>query len=174
MATRQHLFHMGLSTKNNYFDMMTTSELIKPGFHTTWKVQAMEIVPSEDLYDVPIEKRNCRFPEEASELTIFKIYSKKACQFECHLKKAIKTCRCVPWFVPPEPSENRHVICDVYGNMCFKEMMEKYGSLICLTFSSNNSGSMVKFRSSSKKSDSSEVQLTVKLASKALSSSILC
>ena len=34
---------MGLSTHNGYFDMKSVSQPIKPGYHTTWKVQAMEI-----------------------------------------------------------------------------------------------------------------------------------
>ena len=128
-------YHMGISTKTNYFDMMYTNELIRPGFHTIWKVQAMENVPSKNLHNIPIEKRNCKFHDEASDLDIFKVYSKKACEFECGLKEAFKMCGCFPWYIPPPASKNRHTLCDVFGNYCFKKSMKRVrssGNCSCL------------------------------------------
>ena len=121
-------FRMGLSMDTNYYDMMTTSEIIKPGYHTTWKVQAMEIVPSNNLKDIPIEKRNCSFPDETSGLISFKVYSKKACELECKVKEAFKMCGCHPWYIPPPASPNRHLLCDLYGNYCFKKALKRAGS----------------------------------------------
>ena len=128
-------YHMGISTQTNYFDMVYTNELIKPGFHTIWKVQAMENVPSKNLHNIPIEKRNCKFHDEASDLDIFKVYSKKACEFECGLKEAFKMCGCFPWYIPPPASKNRHTLCDVFGNYCFKKSMKRVrssGNCACL------------------------------------------
>ena len=121
-------FRMGLSMDTNYYDMMTPSEIIKPGYHTTWKVHAMEIVPSNNLHDIPIKKRNCMFPDETSDLNSFQIYSKKACEFECKIKEAFKTCGCHPWYIPPPASPNRHILCDLYGNYCFKKALKRAGS----------------------------------------------
>ena len=128
-------FRMGLSMDTNYYDMMTPSEIIKPGYHTTWKVHAMEIVPSNNLHDIPIKKRNCMFPDETSDLNSFQIYSKKACEFECKIKEAFKTCGCHPWYIPPPASPNRHILCDMYGNYCFRNAMKRAGSSrICSCF----------------------------------------
>ena len=46
----------------------------------------MEIVPSEDLRGISIEKRNCRFEDEAENMKIFQSYSQSACEFEFKIK----------------------------------------------------------------------------------------
>ena len=120
-------FHMSLSTKSDYFDIATKGHKIHPGLHTTWTVQAMEIAPSDDLREVSIEKRNCRFPDESSHLKIFKVYSKKACLFECQLEKAAAVCKCYPWYIPAVPNQGRHVLCDHFGNYCFRRVMKRSG-----------------------------------------------
>ena len=115
-------FYIGISDQNDYFDMKSIGQKVKPGYETIWKVHAMEIVPSDDLHDVPIEKRKCRFQDENDGLEIFKQYSQTACEFECRIKKAEDVCGCYPWYIPPYPKSTRHIICDVYGNFCFKEI----------------------------------------------------
>ena len=128
---------MGLSTHNGYFDMKSVSQPIKPGYHTTWKVQAMEIWPSKDLHDIPIDKRHCRFEDEAENLVLFDSYSQEACEFEKRILKAEEDCRCVPWYIPSRIKSGKHTICDVYGNFCFSEKMkgdhsETHDEDICL------------------------------------------
>ena len=123
--TKPSSFRLGLSTQTEYFDMKYISKWIKPGFHTIWKVQAMEIFPSGNLRSVPIDKRNCKFPDETEGLDIFKIYSRKACQFECRLKKAAEVCQCHPWNIPNKVQKNKHTLCDVYGNFCFNTIMNR-------------------------------------------------
>ena len=124
-------FHMSLSTMDNYFDMIGTSEKIPAGYHTIWKVQAMEIVPSDALHEVPMSKRKCKFADEISGLEIFKVYSKKACQLECQIKQAAKICGCYPWFTPVKPQVGRHQLCDVYGNFCFRSLIENNNASDC-------------------------------------------
>ena len=118
-------FRISLSTMADYLDFTTTNQIVNPGYHTILKVQAMEIAPSNDLHELPVVKRNCRFPDEASELNIFKVYSNKACLLECHIKKASDVCRCHPWFIPPKPGQDRHELCDHFGNHCFKLVMKQ-------------------------------------------------
>ena len=118
-------FRMSLSTMADYYDFSSTYQIIKPGYHTIWKIQAMEIAPANDLHELPVDKRNCRFPDEASELNIFKVYSKKACLLECHIKKASEVCQCHPWYIPTMPSQDRHELCDHFGNHCFKSVMKE-------------------------------------------------
>ena len=70
------------------------------------------------------DKRKCRFPDEADNLKLFKSYSQTACTFECRLLNAHKFCQCYPWNIPAEPKDGlRHTICDVFGNYCFKHVM---------------------------------------------------
>ena len=93
-------FLVGVSNSHHYIDMKAIGEKIKAGYHTTWKVQAMEIVPAHDLQDIPIEQRKCRFESEVMGLEVFKSYSQAICEFEFKTKKARDVCKCVPWYVP--------------------------------------------------------------------------
>ena len=52
----QFSYFVGFSSKEEYFDMKSNGQRIKPGYHTIWKVHAMEIESSEDLRSVPIGK----------------------------------------------------------------------------------------------------------------------
>ena len=81
-------FSVGISNKRDYLDMKSIGQATKPGYHTIRKVQAMEIVPSDDLRDVPINKRKCMFPDENQDLKIFSQYSQSACELECRIEKA--------------------------------------------------------------------------------------
>ena len=128
---------MGLSTHDGYMDMKSVSQPIKYGHHTTWKVQAMEIFPSEDLKEIPVEKRNCRFEHEVEDLILFNRYSQEACEFEKSILKAEEFCKCVPWYIPSKTLSGIHVICDQYSMECFKLKMndiysESEGTQRCL------------------------------------------
>ena len=115
---------MGLSTHDGYMEMKSVSQPIRFGHHTTWKVQAMEILPSEDLKEIAIEKRHCRFEDEAEDLILFTLYSQEACEFEKNILNAEKLCQCVPWYIPSKKLAGRHVICDQYGMNCFNQKMK--------------------------------------------------
>ena len=117
-------FKMGLSTNNSYLEMMSIGQGLKVGYHTTWKVQAMEIFPSEDLRSIPISRRKCRFEDEIEGQEIFQVYSQSACKFEFKIKKAKEFCQCLPWYIPFDSKSKKHIICDLYGNYCFKTMMK--------------------------------------------------
>lgn len=119
------IFKLAISDKEDYFDMKSLSQTIKPGYHTIWKVQAMEIVASNDLHRLDMEKRNCRFGDEIEGLKLFKVYSQTSCEFECRVLKAAEMCRCYPWHVPSLPAKIRHSLCGIYGNFCFDKVMNE-------------------------------------------------
>ena len=126
MLQPSYSFSLKLSTTADYFDMKHANEAIKFGYHTTLKVDAMEIISSNDLRKVSIEKRKCRFSDEVDGMDIFKVYSKSGCEFECKVKEAAKICHCYPWYVPAAvPTLIRHNICDIDGNYCFDSVMKK-------------------------------------------------
>ena len=118
-------FFVALSNQFAYFGMKDIKETIKAGYHVIWKVQAMENVPSVDLHDIPIHKRNCRMPDENEGMEIFQIYSQSACEFEFKITRARKVCNCAPWYIPVN-SISRSAICDIGGNFCFEKMMKIY------------------------------------------------
>ena len=78
---------------------------------------------TDSLYDLPLEKRQCRYKDENVDLKIFqyvyfkirnlivyimnsyfqnyRYYTQDACEFECMIKHAIEHCGpCVPWHLP--------------------------------------------------------------------------
>ena len=118
-----YAFQMLMSSKNNYFNMKRESQRVKPGYNILWKVQALEVIPSEDLQDVPYRKRKCKFSHEVEGMDSFNVYSQTACEFDCQIKKAFEFCQCYPWFIPPKAGKTRHVLCDVDGNLCFDSVM---------------------------------------------------
>ena len=116
-------FYVGISNRKDYLDMESIGQATKPGYHTIRKVQAMEIVPSEDLHSVLINKRKCMFEDETDNLKIFRKYSQSACELECKIIEAAKTCRCYPWFIPAPPDPEYKTICGIHGNYCFQKVM---------------------------------------------------
>ena len=118
-------FLFSLSSKDDYFGMKESRKIIRSGYKVTWNVQAMEIVPSDDLRDISIESRKCRFDDEINGLDFFKSYSQSACEFELKVRKGREVCNCVPWYIPSN-STSRHNICDVYGNFCFNQVQQQY------------------------------------------------
>ena len=117
-------FYLTISTHNEYFGTKASSIAIKAGYRTTIYVEPMEIVGSEDLRSVPIEKRKCRFYDEIGDLHLFKNYSQSACKFEKSMKKIYDICKCTPWYVPTNYGSNS-LICDVYGMACVEAMRRK-------------------------------------------------
>ena len=45
-------------------------------------------------------ERGCRLSQEASDLNIFKIYTKEGCLLECKIEQAYRKCGCFPWNYP--------------------------------------------------------------------------
>lgn len=118
-------FELLLSSKDNYFNINRGSQRLNPGKHTIWKIQAMEDIPSEALQTVSFAKRKCKFSDETEGLEIFKVYSQTACEFECQIKKAYEICLCYPWYIPTPAKQTRHILCDVDGNFCFDQVMNR-------------------------------------------------
>ena len=118
-------FLVSVTNKDEYFNMKVSKERIKAGYHTIWKVMATEIIPSEDLQDVPISHRKCRLAHEAENLELFEMYTQSACQFEEKVKQAEKVCNCLPWYIPSK-SKEKYNICDYTGNYCYKMVLDHH------------------------------------------------
>ena len=102
-------FILGLTSKDDYIDIDAIDyKTIKPGYHVTYKVQAMEISPSPGLRSIHFKRRGCRFHDEIDGLEIFQLYSQSACEFEHKIKSAENFCQCVPWHFP---STRKNEVC---------------------------------------------------------------
>ena len=110
-------FYLSISTHDDYFQAKASSFAIRTGYRTTINVEPMEIVGSEDLRVVPINKRKCRFYDEVGDLVLFSNYSQSACNFEKDINIIYNICKCVPWYIPTT-FDSEYAICDFYGMSC--------------------------------------------------------
>ena len=117
-------FLVSVTNKDEYFNMKTMGHKITAGYHAFWKVQVMETVPSDDIRDIPPEKRNCKFEDETEGLELFNSYSQSACEFEFKVKEAEMKCRCLPWYIPSS-AKSKYQICDLFGNYCFNYIYDR-------------------------------------------------
>ena len=117
-------FLVGVSNKDNIFEMSSIAKEVKPGFVTTYSVEPVEAIATEELHEVEKEARKCYFHDETmDEFSKFVNYSQSTCEFECRLNFARKVCRCTPWHFPTPVNGSEPEICDLYGNTCFSKMM---------------------------------------------------
>ena len=77
-----------IDSSNHYPLMNQRSIHIKPGHTNLIGISATRITASHNLKKIPIDKRNCLFPDE-HKLKLFKNYSKPSCDFECSLDYAM-------------------------------------------------------------------------------------
>ena len=112
-------FNLAVTASKEFFGMKGSSFKIKAGYKSIIEVEPMEIVASEDLKTVPLAKRKCKFDDEIDGIKLFKTYSQSGCEFEMNIRKGLKKCKCVPWFIPTNLGQN-YTMCDKYGNRCFE------------------------------------------------------
>ena len=117
-------FLVGITSGSEYFSLEPLLKEVKVGYKTFFNVQPMEIWPTENLHEIPISKRNCRLPEERQGFR-FKKYSQSSCELECNLDMAEKICKCLPWYMPPNPQKSELIICDLHGNFCFDNLFKR-------------------------------------------------
>jgi hypothetical protein len=58
---------------------------LKTGHSNVVSLSALQIDADDNMRDLSLEDRNCRFPDENKDLKIHKIYSFTSCVFECQL-----------------------------------------------------------------------------------------
>ena len=80
-------------------------------------------IKSEAFKETHIHQRQCHTPSEVQEKSIFKMYTQKNCQYECHVNMAIGICQCLPWdFMSNIQAEE----CDIFGRTCFYNAMKDF------------------------------------------------
>ena len=52
---------------------------------------------SEGFKKFEVNQRDCLFENEVEISSVFKVYTKNNCKYECYVKNATDTCKCIPW-----------------------------------------------------------------------------
>ena len=78
--------------------------MVEPGREHFVELSGASVAASEDLRDLPVEDRNCKFHDEG-ELKVYSRYTSTTCVFECKLTLAAELTGCVPWFLPQADME---------------------------------------------------------------------
>lgn len=93
---------------------------------------------SELIRNIPIEKRQCMFANEAN-LSYYNIYSKKNCEMECSSKITEETCNCTLYYMPRDFLKES-TICNRKKAPCYEKVLydiassrnEQYSCRNCL------------------------------------------
>jgi len=76
-----------LSSNGQYPTSMQKSFTLQPGFHNLVAISAEHYSVTEDLKQLDPSVRNCYFPDETSEIDMFKNYTSSNCLLNCWLKE---------------------------------------------------------------------------------------
>ena len=102
-------------------DEKVKSVALKPGYEYTIELSPNGQKSTEGFRNLPIEDRKCQLDEELDENSIFKIYTKANCMYECEVTKAYEVCQCIPWdFFHILKTQGVAPECDVFGRTCFQ------------------------------------------------------
>ena len=102
---------------------------IKPGHNNIIALSGTEIQADDTLRDLSVESRNCLFPDENTNMKIYKNYTYSNCIFECslmfakdRLARAYNYSRpCMPWYYPS--TDQSVTICEPWAAVKFLEFM---------------------------------------------------
>ena len=102
---------------------------IRPGHNNLVALSASKIDAEEELRGLSEEDRKCRFPDENSNMTLYKEYSYTNCIFECSLLYARNKLQrdnnvsygCIPWYFPS--SSDSISFCDPWETLTFLDIM---------------------------------------------------
>ena len=105
---------------NQEEDMKSIS--LKPGFEYIIDLDPYGQISSEDFKAMSLEKLQCRLSHEVFGNSTHPIYMLDNCKFDCHVKLAFESCKCIPWdFVH---KANYSAECDIFGRTCFFNKIE--------------------------------------------------
>ena len=110
-------YNLGITQKNDQMDQKTSLFTLKPGQHVTINVQPKLVDASEDFRKLPLATRKCKLPEETQGFKYITEYTRKGCELECALEKALSFCQCLPWYYPNDFTA--FPMCDMFGSHCF-------------------------------------------------------
>lgn len=80
---------------------------------------------TSNVKELDFHQRGCLNSDEVPELSSLKFYSKQNCRYECKVKFAAETCKCMPWdFILAIKKQTTE--CDIFGRTCFVNVMKYF------------------------------------------------
>ena len=93
---------------------------LKPGYEYKMEIKPLGRRSTEDFKRLSKHDRDCQKDNELNENSLFKIYSKANCRYECETSLAYEICHCIPWDFLHAAQNSTPEICDVFGRKCFQ------------------------------------------------------
>ena len=136
---------------------------LKPGHEYIIELDPYGQMSTDDFKSMSIEKRQCRLDQEVFDDSTHPIYTSSNCKYDCYVKFAVETCKCIPWdFVNKVDGS---IECDTFGRSCFFNMIET------LTHGSEhncdhciNECDWIRYRKTIMKSESLALEMIIKYA----------
>ena len=76
---------------------------------------------TDGFKQLSLDQRGCRLSHEVLQASVFMVYTKTNCRYECHVTLAFEKCHCIPWdFVHNKTNVSE---CDIFGRTCFYQMI---------------------------------------------------
>ncbi|KAK9752065.1 Amiloride-sensitive sodium channel [Popillia japonica] len=97
---------------------------MRPGLEARIVIKPQKVESTETLKNIDVSKRQCFFPEERY-LQFYRSYTEKNCKLECQANRTLRSCNCVPYFLPKNRTTR---ICGKKQDNCVKRIkaiMEK-------------------------------------------------
>ena len=128
---------IGLISPSGSFPLMSQEGFqIKPGHYNAISLSGTKVDAADDLKRLQASARNCKFPEESTNLKLHKNYTYMNCILECSLSFAEKELTkdnssnpCVPWYFPS--SNNTITVCDPWDSVKFNDFMSQLPDDAC-------------------------------------------
>ena len=105
-------------------DLASPSLKLKAGMEYFVDIIPQVTETTEAFKKMDFRQRNCKLPHEVEVESIFKIYTKENCKYECNIKKAEETCKCIPWDFLHKNGKSQE--CDIFGRTCFYNAMNEF------------------------------------------------
>ena len=95
---------------------------LTPGHEYIIELDSHGQMSTDDFKTMSLEQRHCRLDKEVLEYSTHPIYTSENCKYDCFVKMAFDTCKCIPWdFVNKIEGATE---CDIFGRTCFFNMIE--------------------------------------------------
>ena len=119
-----HNLEMAHILQDNQFTKDTSSISLKRGYEYFIDIIPIGQISTNRFKELSKEQRHCLLKDEVNQDSMFKMYSKENCKYECHVKLAMDACRCSTWDFLHDSRKMSYPECDVFGRTCFFETMK--------------------------------------------------
>ncbi len=99
---------------------------VRPGHDTLVSLDAVDVrADKEGIQDIPVDKRQCLFPDEGDFLQYHRNYSQASCLLECQMDYVTQRMSepCIPWYLPR--LDGRMPMCDPWQAVEYKDILDE-------------------------------------------------